>query len=184
MKKRIPLFTAIFLFGFYLIGQGYLMSTAPNASPVGAKQSLFKSYESALKKSTFKDINGKTYSFKNTMPKVVIVNFWASWCTPCLEEFPSITKLQEKYGKNKNFLFLGINTDDENVMKKIKKTVSRYKLNIPIVTDTKGKHVENYSISAIPVSIVYKDGKVVEVSNGAKDFYSEEFLSQLKDWKL
>ncbi len=184
MKKRIPLLLTIFLFAFYLIGQGYFISTGPNASPVGAKQSLYKSYESALKQSTFKDSNGKKYSFKNNIPKIVIVNFWASWCTPCLEEFPSITKLQEKYGSNKNFLFLAINTDDENVAQKIDKIKSRYKLNIPIVIDKAGKHVESYSISAIPVSIVYRDGKVVEVSNGSKDFYSEEFLSQLKDWKL
>lgn len=181
MKKRIPLLTTIFLLAFYLIGQGYFMSTDPNASPVGAKQSLFKGYESALKQSTFIDENGKKYKFNNSFPKIVIVNFWASWCTPCLEEFPSIVKLQEKFGHNKNFLFLAVNTDDENVSQKIAKVKSRYKLNIPIILDSNGKLVENFSISAIPVSIVYKNGKVIEVSNGSKDFYSEEFLSQLKE---
>jgi thiol-disulfide isomerase/thioredoxin len=112
------------------------------------------------------------------------LNFWASWCTPCLEEFPSLVKLQRKYKENKNILILTVNTDDSEILKKVKKIVERYKLNFPIVLDKNGKLVEKFSIAAIPVSIIYKDGKVYEVSNMAKDFYSGEFLELLASWKI
>ena len=184
MKKRIPLFITIFLFGFYLIGQGYFNSTDPNASLVGDKDKIFKNYETKLKSSTFIDLKGKKYNLNKEMPRLVILNFWASWCTPCLEEFPSVVKLQEQYKDNKNFLFLAINTDDNNINQKIQKTIERYKLNVPIIKDTQGMLIDNFSVSAIPVSIIFVDGKVKHVSNGSKDFYSEEFLLELKELKL
>lgn len=184
MIKRIPLFLTILVFSIYLISRGPLLSNNPNASPASAQQKAVKLYESALKSSSFVDKKGKSYSFKSKVPKVVIVNFWASWCTPCLEEFPSIVKLQKKYAGNKNFLFLAVNTDDEDAVKKMNKVIKKYELNVPVIVDKKGKLVDKFSINAIPVSIIYKDGKVKHISNGAKDFYSEEFLSELKSWGL
>jgi len=164
MIKRIPLFLTIIVFSIYLLSRGPLLSNNPNAAPDSAQQKVVKLYEAGLKSSSFKD---------NT-----------SWCTPCLEEFPSIVKLQKKYSSNKDFLFLAINTDDEDAIKKLKKVVNKYELNVPIVMDKKGKLVDKFSISAIPVSVIYKDGKVKQISNGSKDFYSEEFLEELKSWGL
>jgi len=184
MIKRIPLFLTIIVFSIYLLSRGPLLSNNPNAAPDSAQQKVVKLYEAGLKSSSFKDNKGKVYSFKSKVPKVVILNFWASWCTPCLEEFPSIVKLQKKYSSNKDFLFLAINTDDEDAIKKLKKVVNKYELNVPIVMDKKGKLVDKFSISAIPVSVIYKDGKVKQISNGSKDFYSEEFLEELKSWGL
>jgi thiol-disulfide isomerase/thioredoxin len=184
MKKRLPLFIIMFLFTFYLIGQGYIFSPNPNASPAAEKQKLYSLYESKLKKTSFVTMDGKKVRLNKKMPKVVILNFWASWCTPCLEEFPSLVKLQRKYKENKNILILTVNTDDSEILKKVKQIVERYKLNFPIVLDKNGKLVEKFSIAAIPVSIIYKDGKVYEVSNMAKDFYSGEFLELLASWKI
>lgn len=184
MKKRLPILLTMLLFGFYLIGQGYILTTSPNASPVETRQKRNALYEEKLKKLVFKDQAGKKYGLSKKMPKVVIVNFWASWCVPCLEEFPSLVKLQDKYKDNKDFLILAINTDDSEIEKKINKMKNRFKLNFPIIEDRKGKFVDEFSISAIPVSIIYKDGKVFEVSNKAKDFVGSEFLEKLKEWNL
>ena len=60
------------------------------------------------------------------------------------------------------------------------KVKKKYKLNFDIVMDPKGKLTDDYMISSIPVSIVYHKGKVVEVSNGAKDFSSEEFYEKIE----
>ena len=59
-----------------------------------------------------KDLNGKTVSLKDYAGKVVLVNFWATWCDPCRTEIPSLIDLQQKYGA-KGFTVLGVAMDDE-----------------------------------------------------------------------
>lgn len=57
------------------------------------------------------DTAGKTYSIESLLGKVVVVNFWATWCHPCQQEIPDLSKLYDKY-KAKNVIVLGVMTDD------------------------------------------------------------------------
>ena len=84
--------------------------------------------------------------------------------------------------KSKDIKVVGINTDESNQLKEIKKITSKYNLNFHIVADKDSKYVNQFMVEAIPVSIIYVNGKVKEVSQGSKDFSSLEFKEQLDSW--
>jgi thiol-disulfide isomerase/thioredoxin len=65
---------------------------------------------------TLEDITGKPLSLNDVKGKVVIVDFWATWCGPCLMSIPELVDLQEKY-KAKGLVIVGISVDDDKVSK-------------------------------------------------------------------
>ena len=108
-----------------------------------------------------KDLSGKEValaSFKDS-GKVVLLNFWATWCGPCKAEIPGFVKLQEKY-KDK-LVILGYSVDDS--AEQAKKFVDEYKMNYPILLGEGREDVQDAygPIWGIPASfIISKDGKV------------------------
>jgi thiol-disulfide isomerase/thioredoxin len=108
-----------------------------------------------------KDLSGKEValaSFKDS-GKVVLLNFWATWCGPCKAEIPGFVKLQEKY-KDK-LVIVGYSVDDS--AEQAKKFVDEYKMNYPILLGEGREDVQDAygPIWGIPASfIISKDGKV------------------------
>ena len=180
MKKYIPIFVAIFGLSFYLVSQGLFNNGDPTANTPDKSSKVNKHYSEVLRKLKVKSWDGVSLTYKKP-PKVLIVNFWASWCTPCLEEFPSLNSLLKKF-KGKDIQVLGVNTDEKDQVTKVKKTIEKYDLAFPIVLDTDGKLINDFLVTAIPISIIYYEGKVVEISKGSKDFEAEEFIEQVTKW--
>jgi peroxiredoxin len=71
----------------------------------------------ALFAATFPDQDGKAQALSQWRGKVVVVNFWATWCPPCKEEMPELSEFQQKYGK-RNVVVLGLSTDDVTKIRK------------------------------------------------------------------
>ncbi|MFG1500354.1 TlpA disulfide reductase family protein [Halobacteriovorax sp. XZX-3] len=152
------------------------------AKVAGVDVKKIQHYESMLVRPDLKSTEGKTFKKEELSKGVVILNFWASWCTPCLEEFPSIVSLRSEI-KDPKLKIIAINSDEgQKQLKKIKDVVKKYKVNFDVVKDGQGKLTDAFMVSAIPVSIVYKDGRVVEVTKGSKDFNSEEFKEKIREW--
>src|SRR5690554_3237274 len=115
--------------------------------------------------------------FKNVAEPIIVLNFWASWCRPCLEEFPSLVQFQEKYkGKVK---VIGINGDEENPRENALKTQKKYGLNFPSTLDNRGRIGEKFLINTYPVSIIFHQGKVIYVSKKLHNFMDESFLKMI-----
>ncbi len=114
---------------------------------------------------TLKDQNGKTLQLSKLNGKVVLVNFWATWCAPCRAEMPGFVEVYEQY-KSKGFEIVGISLDDEG-WDVVKPFLQRYKINFPVVIDD-GKLASAYgNIQAIPTSfLVDKNGTIVDVHVG------------------
>lgn len=180
MKKYFPLFIPMFIALFVLIGQAFFKSKDINAKPTEARAKINKHYESIFSDQKFKTLTEKEILLSVEKAPIVILNFWASWCIPCLEEFPSIVSLKKKFGDDK-ILVLGINTDEKNNLPEITKTMKKFGINFPVVHDADGSITSAFKVSAIPVSIIFHKGKVIEVSNGAYDFYSEENLEKFTE---
>lgn len=136
-------------------------------------------YETTFREIALEDLEGNNYKLNGVQAPVVILNFWASWCTPCLEEFPSLIELRNRFSEQELMIF-GINSDEENQAQKIEKTVNKFNLNFDIVPDPEGDLLNKFMISAIPVTIIFVKGEVMEVSLGRKDFASEEFIQKIK----
>ena len=89
---------------------------------------------------TVTDLDGKTISMADLKGKVVLVNFWATWCPPCRAEIPDLVKLQEKY--RDKLVVLGISEDEDASPQEVKAFGAEQKMNYPIVMLTPGA-VEN-----------------------------------------
>lgn len=111
--------------------------------------------------------------------KVVLINFWASWCAACMAEMPSIQKLYEIY-KDSGFIVIGVNVD-ENPEKVVPGIVSKLGLTFQNYTDIDGKLSEAFGVVAIPYSIVAnRKLDVVWAESGERDWSSPKVVEEIK----
>ena len=109
---------------------------------------------------TFKDINNKRVSLADFKGKVVILDFWATWCVPCKAEIPGFIDLQKKYGE-RGLQIIGLSVDDSQPT--AKKYAVEMKMNYPVLlAEGKEDILMAYDpIPSIPVSVVIgRDGKI------------------------
>ncbi|RKZ33331.1 hypothetical protein DRQ33_04445 [bacterium] len=78
------------------------------------------------------DFYGNTFQLGDCSGKVIVLNFWATWCQPCLKEIPSFVKLREKFPE-KSLQIIGINLDTKLDVGKMKNFIQRYEINYPIL---------------------------------------------------
>ena len=112
--------------------------------------------------------------------KVVLIDFWASWCGPCRKEMPFLVELHEQFRKF-GFEIIAINIDDE--IKNMQGFISKLekKPAFPILIDHKKKNPELYEIKAMPTTIfVDKKGKIRFWHNGFKESHQEKYIRELK----
>ena len=101
---------------------------------------------------TLQDLDGKNISLSDFRGKVVILDFWATWCPPCIKEIPDFIELYEKY-KDKGFAMLGISLDQAGISV-VKSFAQKYKINYPIMM-TDGQVDKAYGgITSIPTTFI------------------------------
>lgn len=110
---------------------------------------------------TLSDLQGKNWHLRDLRGKVVLVNFWATWCPPCRKEMPDLQALYDKY-KDQGFIVLSISDEDAA---KVAPFISERKIGYPVLLDPGGKVNEEFIVEGIPKSFVYdRDGKLVAQS--------------------
>ena len=108
---------------------------------------------------TIKDVDGNQVSLASYKGKVVLLNFWATWCGPCKAEIPGFVRLQEKY--RDQLVIVGFSVDD--TAEKAKAYAAEYKMNYPILLGEGREDVQDAygPIWGIPASfVISKDGRV------------------------
>lgn len=114
-----------------------------------------------------KDVNGKTVSLSDYKGKTLIIDFWATWCKPCLMSFPSIASVMDKYKDNPNvkFLFIDVREKGEDYPEKVKGFLKESGYPFDVVYDEKGadgamnKTLKSYTLApGIPEKFII-DGK-------------------------
>lgn len=111
---------------------------------------------------TLTDLQGKSWTLKDLRGKVVLVNFWATWCPPCQKEMPDLEALYKRF-QDQGFVILAISEDEATG--KVKPFITERKISYPILLDP-GQKVNNlFQVDGIPKSFVYdRDGKLVAQS--------------------
>jgi thiol-disulfide isomerase/thioredoxin len=100
---------------------------------------------------TMTDVDGRPISSADWKGKVVIVNFWATWCPPCRAEIPDLIALQDKY--RDHLQIIGI-SDDDDPPATVKKWAVEHKINYPIVMSTPALRKVFTGVSALPTSFI------------------------------
>ncbi|HXJ90544.1 MAG TPA: TlpA disulfide reductase family protein [Candidatus Binatia bacterium] len=110
---------------------------------------------------TLADLQGKAWRLGDLKGKVVLVNFWATWCPPCRKEMPDLQALYDKY-KDQGFVVLSISDEDAA---KVAPFVAERKITYPVLLDPGRKVNEAFVVEGIPKSFVYdREGKLVAQS--------------------
>ena len=129
---------------------------------------------------SLKDLSGKTVKLSDYKGKVVLLNFWASWCPPCREEMPSIQKLYARM-KGKKFSILAVSVDrggENSVRRFIKEAGYEFK----ILLDPEGEAASRYSVGGIPATfIIDKKGEIVDKIIGAYQWDDEGVIKKIND---
>lgn len=117
--------------------------------------------------------NEKDISLDQYTGRVVLLDFWATWCKPCIREMATVKKIQDDFGANKQFALIGVSLDKDAGA--VAKFVKKYDLDYPHVFD--GKMWKNevaglYGVRRIPYTVVIgKDGKVIATELRGKELY-------------
>jgi peroxiredoxin len=126
-----------------------------------------------------KDANGKLVHLADYQGKVVLLDFWATWCGPCQEEIPWFTEFQRKY-KDRGFEVVGVSMDDDG-WKAINPFVARKKINYRVVLGDDKTGDQYGGLEALPTTFVIdRNGRIASVHvglAGKKDF--EDAIEQL-----
>jgi thiol-disulfide isomerase/thioredoxin len=114
-----------------------------------------------------KDLDGKDLNLESSKGKVVLLNFWATWCGPCREEIPGLIALQQRYKDQLRIIGLVVDADDD---KEVQQIVTTEGINYPVALADSNTRIEYGGISALPtVFIINTEGRVVQKHVGLYD---------------
>ena len=112
-------------------------------------------------KFSLKDLTGKKWSLRNLHGKVVLVNFWATWCLPCLKELPELEALYNRF-QSQGLVVLAISDEDAAMLRKY---LARYPYSFPILHDPARRTGKNYGVESVPRTFVYdREGRLVAMA--------------------
>jgi len=112
-------------------------------------------------------LDGKPVTLTGYKDKVILLNFWATWCGPCRAEIPDLVELQNKYRDHLQIIGLVVDDDDRDA---IKKFVAEFAINYPVALATNDLRLRYGGIPALPTSFVLNaEGRVVQKHEGLRD---------------
>lgn len=157
-------------------------TTTPNVIPGTEKDAPTKSITDATKVAALnfklKDLNGKEVSLSDFKGKKILLNFWASWCRPCISEMPDIEKLYNET-KDSDLVILAVNLGEDKDT--VKSFIDTNKYNFTALLDLEESTGRKYNIAAIPTSFfIDKEGNIVSTVKGAMTFEQmKSYISKL-----
>jgi peroxiredoxin len=124
---------------------------------------------------TLRDLKGVDWSLQDLRGKVVLVDFWATWCPPCRKEMPDMEALYQRFGP-RGLVILGISDEEAPTVQKF---LAEQKYTYPILLDPGRKVTQQFGVEGIPNSFLYgRDGKLVAVAIDRRT--QGQFLAMLK----
>ena len=128
---------------------------------------------------TLRTLDGQKLRLGEQRGRVVLVNFWATWCGPCRQEMPHLNKLYEKY-KSSGFVLLGVNVDDDTAQ--AAGVASKLGVTFPVLPDADKRVSRQYDLSAMPSTVLIdRDGRVRYLHRGYQSGYESTYDKQIRE---
>ena len=125
------------------------------------------------------DLNGQNVSLSDYKGKVVLLNIWATWCPPCVEEMPSMEKLHQEM-KDERFAILAVSIDTSGA-EVVELFMEKYKLSFTALADPKGVVKGLYQTTVPESFIIDKNGIIAQRILGPRDWAGPVIIKYLKD---
>jgi len=108
-------------------------------------------------------LDDQTYSFdRGAQDKPALINFWASWCPPCIDEAPALRELHEEYGEKVEFITVNLTYFETRGMDEVNKFVQTYEWSMPILLDEDGEVFQRYRGQGIPLTVLVDGNGVID----------------------
>ncbi len=132
---------------------------------------------SAVPSFVLMDLKGKEKQLQSYKDKLILVNFWASWCGPCNEEAPSMEEMYKKLHE-KGLVIVGISIDHH--VSQVKKFVQQYSITFPVLLDTSESVASSYGITGVPETFILNSNyQLIKHVIGPIDWSSPDVTSYL-----
>lgn len=128
---------------------------------------------------SFKGEDGNTVELSALHGKVLFINFWATWCPPCIHEMPSINELRQSFKGNDNIMFLMVDVDNNMIKSSAFMKENNYDLPVYVPASN---IPSDYLGGAIPTTVIIdKDGNIVARMEGGRDYSDPEITIALNE---
>lgn len=162
MLNRFFLFMVILLSGGQAMAAGGFRTLEPAAPP-------------AL---SLRDLSGNVQDLEKYQDKVILVNFWASWCPPCRREMPSMQRLKERMA-DRPFVILGIDSGEQ--LDEVMSFLGLVKVDFPIMLDSDVVVTKRWKVFALPTSfLIDRQGRVRYAISGPTEWDEGEALQLIE----
>ena len=128
---------------------------------------------------TLRTLDGPNLRLQEQRGRVVLINFWATWCGPCRQEMPHLNRLYDKY-RAAGFTLLGVNIDEDG--RNAAGVASKLGLRFPVLLDSDKKVSRMYDLGTMPSTVLIdRDGRVRFVHLGYRDGFETTYEKQIRE---
>lgn len=129
---------------------------------------------------TFTDTTGQTHTLTDFKDRIVILNFWASWCAPCIKEFPLLIKAAQNYPDNVTLIALSSDIEESTM----NKFIAKYKIptahNIHIAFDTNQRITNTYNVTKLPKTFIINQHQEITHHISGADWDYDSLENRIK----
>lgn len=127
---------------------------------------------------TLRSMGGPNLRLQEQRGRVVMVNFWATWCGPCREEMPRLDRLYQKY-RSAGFVLLGVNVDDD--ARNAQTLAAKLGVSFPLLLDTDHAVSKLYDLKSMPSTVLIdRDGRVRYLHRGYREGFEATYEQQIR----
>ena len=124
------------------------------------------------------DLSGQVHDLESYRGRVLLINFWASWCPPCIQEMPALKRLEERFA-GRPFAIVAINTSEKKY--KVRKFVKLIDLRLKVLLDSNGETFKAWGGEVLPTSFLLDTGgRISHIGLGPLDWDGEEVVSVIE----
>ena len=167
----------------FIVALFFLLAMGPNPSTGGSKDTISpldadKTINSKAPDFTLSDLQGKSIALSSLKGKVVLLNFWATWCPPCKAEMPAMNRLYHEI-KARGFEIIAVSTDTS--LSTIRDYLAKNRVDFPILHDEKKSVSKQYRVFSMPTTfLIDKNGTIVEKFYGEYDWTDSDVRKQIE----